>query len=152
MVSRCVCVFRLPQGNTNKNSIAHASKEPDREGGGWSCFMHNRNHRRSHPEDAGTERVGFSPTRQTSRAPSAKRCESFGESHRVGRGLPKPFYFFCKPSVIFSIRTEITTLFFFFFFNSFRRMAPFSLFGASLGITLAREVSIVGNKKNISGY
>ena len=28
------------------------------------------------------ERVGFLPTRQTSRAPSAKRREVFGESHQ----------------------------------------------------------------------
>ena len=31
--------------------------------------------------NAGTEHVGFSPTRQTSLAPSAKRREVFGESH-----------------------------------------------------------------------
>ena len=36
--------------------------------------------RPSHPYKAGTEHVGFSPTRQTSRAPSAKRREVFGES------------------------------------------------------------------------
>ena len=34
-----------------------------------------------HPYFAGTEHVGFSATRQTSRAPSAKRREVCGESH-----------------------------------------------------------------------
>ena len=34
----------------------------------------------SPPHNAGTEHVGLSPTRQTSRAPSAKR-EVFGASH-----------------------------------------------------------------------
>ena len=38
-------------------------------------------HRPSHPYYAGTEHVGFSPTRQTLLAPSAKRREVFGESH-----------------------------------------------------------------------
>ena len=37
--------------------------------------------RPSHTYSAGTERVGFSPTRQTLLAPSAKRREVFGESH-----------------------------------------------------------------------
>ena len=37
--------------------------------------------RPSHPYNAGTEYVGFSPTRQTLPAPSAKRREVFGESH-----------------------------------------------------------------------
>ena len=37
--------------------------------------------RASHPCIAGRERVGFSPTRQTSRAPSAKCRKVFGESH-----------------------------------------------------------------------
>ena len=36
--------------------------------------------RPSHPYNAGTEHVGFSPTRQTLLAPSAKRREVFGES------------------------------------------------------------------------
>ena len=35
----------------------------------------------SHHYNAGTEHVGFSPTRQTSLAPSAKHREVFGESH-----------------------------------------------------------------------
>ena len=38
-------------------------------------------HRPSHPGYAGTEHVGFSPTRQTLLAPRAKRLEVFGESH-----------------------------------------------------------------------
>ena len=33
------------------------------------------------PTNAGMEHVGFSPTRQISRAPSAKRREVLGESH-----------------------------------------------------------------------
>ena len=41
-------------------------------------------HRPSHPYYAGTEHVGFSPTRQTLLAPSAKRREVFGESHEGG--------------------------------------------------------------------
>ena len=40
----------------------------------------------SHPYNAGTEHVGFSPTRQALRAPSAKRREVFVESQRGGRG------------------------------------------------------------------
>ena len=47
--------------------------------------MHGRSriydHRLSHPYNAGTEHVGFSPTRQTSLAPNAERREVFGESH-----------------------------------------------------------------------
>ena len=38
-------------------------------------------HRPSHPYNAGTEHVGFSRTRQTLLAPSAKRREVFGEPH-----------------------------------------------------------------------
>ena len=38
-------------------------------------------HRPSRPCNAGTENVGFSPTRQTSLGRSAKRREVFGESH-----------------------------------------------------------------------
>ena len=50
--------------------------------------MHSRGRmtiRPPHPYNAGTEHVGFSPTRQTSRAPNAKkkRREVFGE--RVDR-------------------------------------------------------------------
>ena len=50
-------------------------------GGGGACthFMHSRGP--LHPYNAGTEYVEFSSTRQTSRAPSAKRREVFGESH-----------------------------------------------------------------------
>ena len=36
--------------------------------------------------NAETEHVGFSPTRQTLLAPSAKRREVFGESYRGGGG------------------------------------------------------------------
>ena len=39
-------------------------------------------HRPSHPHNAGTEHVGFSPTRQALPAPRAKRREAFGESHK----------------------------------------------------------------------
>ena len=42
-----------------------------------SCY----DHRPSHPYYAGTEHVGFSPTKQTLLAPSAKRRVVFGESH-----------------------------------------------------------------------
>ena len=61
-------------------------REGGRGGGGvysvraWSKSYDNRP---SHPCYAGTEYVGFSPTRQTLLAPSeaAKRREVFGESH-----------------------------------------------------------------------
>ena len=48
--------------------------------------MHGRSrmailYRASHPYYAGTEPVGFLPTRQAFLAPSAKRREVFGESH-----------------------------------------------------------------------
>ena len=38
-------------------------------------------YRSSHPYNVGTEHVGFSPTRQTLLAPSAKHREVLGESH-----------------------------------------------------------------------
>ena len=52
----------------------------------YSIFMHGRSrmtigYRPLHTYNAGTEHVGFSPTRQTLLAPSAKRLEEFGESH-----------------------------------------------------------------------
>ena len=52
-------------------------------GGLYSCdaWPWLYDHRPSHPYNAGTEHVGFSPTRQTLLAPSAKRREVFGESH-----------------------------------------------------------------------
>ena len=55
-------------------------------GGGYSIFMHGRSrmtiwYRPSHPYNAGTTHVGFSPTRHTLLAPSAKRRDVFGESH-----------------------------------------------------------------------
>ena len=46
-------------------------------GVGGGHFMH----RPSHPHNAGAERVGFFPTRQTTHAPSAKR-----------RGVSAPLY------------------------------------------------------------
>ena len=57
-----------------------------RQGGGVLIIMHGRSrnsydHRPSHPYNAGTEHVGFSSTRQTWLARSAKRREVFGESH-----------------------------------------------------------------------
>ena len=39
-------------------------------------------HRPSHPYNTGTEHVGFSPTRQSLLAPSARQREVFGESHK----------------------------------------------------------------------
>ena len=56
------------------------------KGGVYSILMHGRTGitiaiRPSHPYNAGTEHVGFSPTRQALLAPSAKRREVFGESH-----------------------------------------------------------------------
>ena len=47
-------------------------------------FIYDRSHITVDPRVlaiAGTEHVGFSSTRQTSRAQSAKRREVFGESH-----------------------------------------------------------------------
>ena len=52
--------------------------------GGCTQFVHGRNRmtiRPSHLYYAGAEHVGFSRTRQTLPAPSAKRREVFGESH-----------------------------------------------------------------------
>ena len=54
-------------------------------GGGGIHFMHSRRRmtiaiRPSHLYNAGTKHVGVSPTRQTPRAPSAKRLNAFGES------------------------------------------------------------------------
>ncbi|CAM9415234.1 unnamed protein product [Laminaria digitata] len=56
-------------------------------GGRVLIIVHDRSrtptilYRISHPySSAGTEHVGFSPTRQISLAPSAKRREVFGES------------------------------------------------------------------------
>ena len=51
-----------------------------------SIFMHGRSrmtigYRPSHPYYAGREHVGFSSTRYTLFAPSAKRREVFGLSH-----------------------------------------------------------------------
>ena len=46
--------------------------------------MHGRSRTAIGPRElayAGTEHVGFSPTRQTMLGPSAKRCEVLGESH-----------------------------------------------------------------------
>ena len=40
-------------------------------------------HPYSHPYQIGKEHVGFSPTRQKSRAPSAMRREVLGESHEA---------------------------------------------------------------------
>ena len=61
-----------------------------RGGGGGGCthFMHGRSIkaiavRPSHTYKARTEHVGLSPTRQTSRAPSAKRRDVFGESYEA---------------------------------------------------------------------
>ena len=52
----------------------------------YSIFMHGRSGmtiaiRPSHSYYAGTEHVGFSPTRQALPAPSARRREVLGESH-----------------------------------------------------------------------
>ena len=56
-----------------------------RGGGGCTHFMHNRSFKTIDPRipyNVGTRHVGFSPARQTSRAPSEKRREVFGESHK----------------------------------------------------------------------
>ena len=45
-------------------------------------------HRPLHPNNAKTEHVGCSPTRKTSRAPSAKGRELFGESCMKGELHP----------------------------------------------------------------
>ena len=52
-----------------------------RGGGVFSLCMLSYDHRPSHPYYAGTEHVGFSPTRQTLLALSAERREVIGESH-----------------------------------------------------------------------
>ena len=50
-------------------------------GGCVLIIMHGRIRKTSHPYNAGTEYVGFSPTRQTLLARSAKHREVLGESH-----------------------------------------------------------------------
>ena len=45
------------------------------------AWPYSYDHRPAHPYYAGTEHVGFAPTRQTLLAPSAKRRDVFGESH-----------------------------------------------------------------------
>ena len=77
--------------------------------------------------DARMEHVGFSPTRHTSRAPSAKRREVFGESREwcaafslEGGGVERGDYEnqvkkkILKKNFMFSIRTEIKKLRFLF--------------------------------------
>ena len=54
------------------------------ERGGGTQFVHGRSRRPSHDCYAGTERVGFSPTKQTLLAPSAKRREVFGGARGGG--------------------------------------------------------------------
>ena len=44
----------------------------------YHALPYSYGHRPSHPYSAGTEHAGFSPTMQTSLAPSAKRCEVLG--------------------------------------------------------------------------
>ena len=55
-------------------------------GGGCTHFMRSRSPKTIDPRfptmpARSTEHVGFSPTRQRSRAPSAKRRDEFGKSH-----------------------------------------------------------------------
>ena len=47
----------------------------------YHAWPKSYDHGPSHLYNAGTEHVGYSPTRQTLLAPSAKRREMFGESH-----------------------------------------------------------------------
>ena len=75
---------RAPPGRSSEASACTPSVEwlMQREGG-WTHFMHSHGVSRplpSHPSYAGTERVGFSPAGQTSRAPTAKRREVLGQS------------------------------------------------------------------------
>ena len=76
----------LVRGDQN---VSHEIPERSRRRGGGgrgrgnNHFMHGRNpyeNRPSHTHNAGMEHVGVSPSRQTSRASSAKLCETFGES------------------------------------------------------------------------
>ena len=49
-----------------------------KRGGNHYCIMHDRSrydHAPSHPYNAGTEHVGFSPTGQTLRAPGSRTGE-----------------------------------------------------------------------------
>ena len=68
-----------------KRMVIIASARAAVGGGGvlMSCIgeVIRCDHRPSHLCNAGTEHVGFSPTRQILRAPSAMRREVFGESH-----------------------------------------------------------------------
>ena len=84
------CLIRLlPKNITTKVVIPKMLRETYKAevvGGGGIQFVHGRSrmtiwYRPSHPYYAETEHVGFSPTRQTLLAPSAKRRQLFGESH-----------------------------------------------------------------------
>ena len=62
--------------------------------GGSNLFHGYRSlpdHRPSHPYYARTEHVGFLPTGQTSRVPSAKRRDVFGELHPTKNHLSSGF-------------------------------------------------------------
>ena len=64
--------------------MSEKEEEEEEERGGVLSFTWPWSYdpRPSHPYYTGTEHVGFSPTRQTSFPPSAKRREVFGESHK----------------------------------------------------------------------
>ena len=64
--------------------LGQVGAECGRGAGGKNHIMHGRSpqdRRPLCPHNVGMEHVGFSPTRQTSHAPSAKRREVLGESH-----------------------------------------------------------------------
>ena len=81
--------WRNGQGKTKQKktpNACHNTKNKTKYSAGGKVLISCRSLqtiaiRPSRPYYAGTEHVGFSPTRQTSRAPSTKRREVFGESH-----------------------------------------------------------------------
>ena len=77
-----VCKTIGGEGGGRTEAIQYRIRSRRAEGGGGCTqFVHGRSRmaiRPSHPYYAGTEHVGFSPTRQTLLAPSAKRRAVLG--------------------------------------------------------------------------
>ena len=70
---------RLSQGLCGAQGDAGAGVYSIEDMYSISCISLVHDHRPSHPYNAGMEHVGFTPTRQTSLAPSATRREVYGK-------------------------------------------------------------------------
>ena len=68
--------YKFDEGKNVRVPFSHATA------GGGRCTHDMHDCRPSHPYNAETEHVGFSPTRETLLAASSKRREVFGESHK----------------------------------------------------------------------